>query len=483
MNDSYHKMEHDMRKMIGIWAIPVFCVLIFGGCKVGPNYHPSEPNAPGQWIGRMGEQNVSSPDANLVNWWTQFNDPNLTSLIDRAIASNLDLKLAKERIRQARAQAGVVSSGFWPSVNATASATRSRNPGIGSAPARTSNLFSTGLDSIWELDIFGGTRRAIEAAKADVTFAVEDRRDVLVSLVSEVAINYVHLRTFQQQVIIAQDNLKSQQHSAEIVSKRFENGFASRLDLVNSQSQVATTLAQIPLLEAAVQQTIYSLDFLLGLEPGALGAELSPVSLIPVAPPSVPQGLPSDIIRRRPDIRRAEASIHGATARIGVAVANLFPKFNLIGRLDFSGSGVHAVNWDNRAWSVGPSADWQIFSAGQVRSNIEVRKALQKQSMIIYRQSVLSALNEVENSLVAYAKELQRNRALADAVELNRKAVEISLQLYSEGQTDYINVINAQRSLFVSEEAYAQSNRDLSTDIIALYKALGGGWDITADDE
>jgi NodT family efflux transporter outer membrane factor (OMF) lipoprotein len=465
MKNYYYKVKTVLPLVLSI------CLLSLAGCMVGPDYHPSQTTSPAKWTGQTGPQNVS-PDAILLQWWTQFNDPNLTSLIERAMKSNLDLRQAEERIRQARAQSGVVSSGFWPTADMTGSYTRSRS---GGPPIR--NLYQTGLDAAWELDIFGGTRRNIEAAQADIQASIEDRRDVLITLASEVAINYVQLRGFQQEIIIAQNNLKAQQQSAYVVRKRYEGGFVSALDVANADAQVATTLSQIPVLETSAQQTIYNISVLLGREPASLLDELSPSSSIPSTPPEVPTGLPSEMLRRRPDIRRAEVQIHAATARIGVATADLFPKFNLAGSLSVSADRMKSLRWDSRSWSFGPSVDWQIFNAGRVSSNIEVQKALQQQAVLTYQKTVLTAIQDVENALVAYAKEQEHHKALIEAVNANRKATELSTKLYVEGQTDFLSVLVAQRSLYSSEDALVQSTRNLSTDLIALYKALGGGWD------
>jgi multidrug efflux system outer membrane protein len=418
-------------------------------------------------------------DALLIQWWSEFNDPNLTSLIERAVVSNLDLRQAEERVRQARASRRIVTAGFWPTADATADLTRSRTPASVTGPATMTNLFQAGLDAAWELDVFGGTRRNIESADADFRAAVEDRRDVLVTLVSEVALNYVQLRGYQQEIIIAQKNLKAQQESAGVVRKRYEGGFVSALDLANANAQVATTLSQIPTLDTSAKQTIYNIALLLGRQPQSMLAELSPSTSIPLTPPEIPTGLPSEILRRRPDIRRAEERAHSATAQIGVATADLFPKFNLAGSLSFRGPNANIFNWEERFWSFGPSADWQIFNAGRVSANIEVQKALTQQALFEYEKTILTALNEVENALIAYTNEQQRNKALLEAATQNRKAVEISTKLYSEGQTDFLSVLDAQRSLFSSEDSLVQSTRDLSTDLIAIYKALGGGWNNT----
>ena len=453
-------------------VVLIFCLYLLtqAGCMVGPDYKPQDPNAPAGWV---GTKNTASPDAMLLKWWTEFNDPNLTSLVERAMKSNLDIRLAEEKIRQVRAISGATSAGFWPTANVTSSATRNRN-----SAGIKSNLFQVGFDAVWNLDIFGGIRRSIEAAMADVNASIEDRRDVMITLISEVANNYVQLRGFQQEIIIARNNLKVQQQSAGVVRKRYEGGFVSALDVANADAQVATTMAQIPLLETSAQQTIYNISVLLGQEPASLLEELSPPSSIPLTQPEIPVGLPSDLLRRRPDIRRAEAQIQSATAQIGVATADLFPKFSLTGSMTFNATNQQSLKWDTRTWSFGPSASWQIFNAGQIGYNIEAQKSLREQAVITYRKTVLTAIQDVENALIAYTREQEHHKALIDSVTANRKAVEISTQLYVEGQTEFISVLDAQRSLYSSEDSLVQSSRTLSTDLIALYKALGGGWDI-----
>jgi multidrug efflux pump subunit AcrA (membrane-fusion protein) len=254
----------------------------------------------------------------------------------------------------------------------------------------------------------------------------------------------------------------------------------ARIDdsLYAADALVATTSSQIPSLEAFARQAIYSLSILLGREPAALLEELSPEAAIPVGPPAAPVGVPADLLRRRPDIRRAEARIHAATAQIGVATADLFPKFALSGSAGFQSNQFSSwLDWVNRFWSFGPSADWQIFASGGILANIEVQKAFQEQTVIAYQQTVLTALQDVENALIASAKETRRHAALLQAVSANRRAVQYATELYTQGQVDFLNVLDAQRSLYVSEEALAQSVHDISIDLVALYKALGGGWE------
>ena len=457
------------------------CLFTAAACAVGPDFRPPEIQPPSGWVGKAPEMSFTPEhQAELVSWWTTFDDETLISLVDRAIASNLDLQAAASRIRQARASRGLVAAGLAPAADATASFTRRRS--VGSAfddtSATTSNLFLAGLDAAWELDIFGGVRREIEAADADIQFTIEDYRNTLVTLAAEVALNYLELRGFQQEVLIAQQNLAAQQHSAEITRKRFSAGIVSALDVANATAQVATTASQIPVFETSAQQAIYNLSVLIAMDPSALVDELSTAAPIPGNPPAIPLLLPSDLLLRRPDIRSAEAQIRSATARIGVATADLFPKFNLVGSYGFEGD--ESGEWLKRAyrvWSFGPSVSWNVFDAGRIRSNIALQEALQEETVLAYEKTVLTAFQEVENALIAYAKEQERRTALIDAVTANRKAVDLSTKLYREGLTDFLNVLIAQRLLFDSEDALVQSTRNLSTNLVALYKALGGGWD------
>jgi NodT family efflux transporter outer membrane factor (OMF) lipoprotein len=475
----------------GSWTlIATVAGIGLSGCTVGPDYRRPATTMPVAFAAPVSPTTAptthpseTNPQAaNLVQWWTTFDDPLLTSLIQRAAAGNLDLQQAEARIRQARAARDVVVGDFWPSVDASAAYSRSQAPsGRVSGGTLSSNgardLFQAGLDASWELDIFGGTRRDIEAATADLQASMEDRRDVLVTLVSEVAINYIALRGDQQQIAIARDNLAAQQHSADVTQKRFSGGFASGLDVANAQAQVATTAAQIPLLQAAARQTIYSLGVLLGQQPQALLGELDQTEAIPRVPAAIPVGLPSDLLRRRPDIRRAEAQLHAATARIGVATADQFPRFSLTGSLGVEGDKASSLtNWSNRFWSVGPSVSWPLFDAGKIRANIRVQNAIQEQALLAYRSTVLTALSDVDSSLVAFAREQEHYKALSEAVAANRRAVDLATRLYADGQTDFLNVLTAQRSLYASQDALVQSSRAIATDLVSLYKALGGGW-------
>jgi multidrug efflux system outer membrane protein len=474
------------------FCLAVLCLLTLAGCAVGPNFKPPATKVPEAYYSlenakpAPASQTVPQP-VTLVHWWQSFHDPILDSLVQLALASNLDLQTAAARIRQARAARGIASAGLWPQINASALYQRSKSSsatvgpggGVSFGTLRPfTELFQVGLDASWELDIFGGTRRTIEAATADLAASVEDRRDVLVTLVGELGTNYLNLRGFQEQIAIAKKNLAAQQKTAGITHKRYEAGFVGKLDVANADAQVATTAATIPVLESSVQATIFSIGVLLGKDPAFLAKELASAAPIPPTPPKIPVGLPSELLRRRPDIRRAEAQLHAATARIGVAVADLFPKFNLTGSMGVAANDIAKIGVQNsKFWSFSPSVTWPIFAAGKIRWNVEVQNALQEQALLTYQQTVLTALKDVETALVAYAKEQEHQKSLALAVANNRQAVDLAMTLYVAGKTDFLNVLSAQLALFSTEDALTQSTRTLGTNLVALYKALGGGWE------
>lgn len=443
--------------------------LLCAGCMVGPDYHPPQYPVPQAW-----NSTTATQPAVLTNWWTTFNDATLNALIARAIATNLDLKIAESRVRQARAERGIAAAGFWPSLDASGQYRRQSSSG---ATGVSGDMYQAGLDASWEIDLFGGVRRGIEAADADVLATLENRRATLVSLTAEVALNYLNLRGYQQQLAIARENIVAQERSAALTRQRFP-AFASKLEVANAEALVATTRAALPGLESAARQTLFALSILLAREPASLTGELETAAPLPVTPPEVPAGLPSALLRRRPDIRAAEAALRGATARIGVATADLFPKFALTGNIGTSSttpSGL--VNWNNRVYSAGPTVSWNIFAAGRIAANIEAQNEAERQALLTYQKTVLTALGDVEGALVAYVKEQQHREALAAAVAANKEAVQLATRLYTEGQTDFLNVVSAQRSLYSVQDALVQSERSIATDLIALYKALGGGWE------
>jgi len=464
---------------------------LVAGCKVGPNYKTPPTTMPSEFAElnpttqRSTRPATTQPVAgNLAQWWMTFNDPVMDHLIREAVESNLDLRIATARVREARASRGVTASRLFPDVNANGqySYNQASNSGTFPISPRTYNFWQAGFDASWELDVFGGIQRGVEAADADIQTTVEQRRDTLVSLMAEVGRNYIQLRGAQRQLAITRQNVASQQDTLDLTKQRFDAGITSEVDVVRQRAQVESTASEIPQLEITIRQSIHALGVLLGRDPGSLLAELVPDGPLPQAPGMLPVGLPSELLRRRPDVRAAERALAAQTARIGEATAELFPKFSITGSFGQQSTEFKQLfNATSNFWSIGPSFTLPIFNAGRIKSNIEVQNARQEQALATYEQTVLRSLQDVEDALVAYDREQARRINLAAAVEANKRAVDLSNQLYTRGLIDFLSVHDAERALFLSEDALAISDTTVSTNLVALYKALGGGWEERAD--
>jgi multidrug efflux system outer membrane protein len=460
-------------------------LLALAACSVGPDYQKPSPSMPGDWSEKgsaldPATSRITLQTAEVAEWWKSFKDAELTSLVKRAAQSNLDLKLAEARVREARGLRGVSAGALLPAANASANYSRNRSSGNIPLPGAglQSNFYQAGFDASWEIDVLGGLRRTNEA-DGEVDASVEARRDVLVTLLAEVARNYIEVRGLQAQIWIARQNLDAQKKTLELTQARFQAGRAAELDVVRAQAQVSNTASQIPLLESLRIQGTHRLGVLLGREPGSLREELVNAAAIPAPPPEVPVGIPSDLLRRRPDLRRAERELAAATSRIGVATAELYPKFSLTGFFALESiTASDFAKWGSRAWSVGPTIQWSIFQGGRIRAKIEVENARQEQAAIAYERSILVALQEVEDALIAYAKEQAHRAELSDSVTANVKAVDLANQRYTQGLVDFLSVLDAQRSLYGSQDALVQSERRISEHLVSLYKALGGGWEL-----
>jgi len=516
---------------------------VAAGCTVGPDYHAPQMRVPERFAATTqpvatqpsstqpaATQPAATQPVDLRLWWNTFNDAKLDQLIDRATYSNLDVRLAEARVREARALLEFNRGALFPMVNGTGSFTRSQSSknaiggfggggggsggtttgtgtgtggtgtgtgtgagtGTGSGTGSSSggspfsfsvgrtNLYQAGFDAGWEIDVFGGTRRAIESAQYGYEAQVEARRNALVTLLSEVARNYIALRGLQHELAIVQNNIATQDDTLRLTRSKFEAGIATDLDVARQEAQVASTRAQIPTLQTQIQQAIHRLGVLMDESPAALEGELAEPGNLPSGPSVVPAGLPSELVRRRPDVRQAERRLAEATANIGVAVADLFPKFNLTGALGLESLSLKTLAASKSIfWSFGPSVNWKIFSAGQVQANIRVQDARQEEALIQYRQAVLQALSDVEDALVAYNQEQARRASLQQAVASNRRAVDLAKQLNQAGVVDFLNVLTAQQALYQSEDQLAQSEQTVGTNLVSLYKALGGGWEVT----
>lgn len=454
--------------------------LAFVGCSVGPDYHPPRPSVPSAWT----ETNLTvsaSANAKLARWWENLNDPVLDSLVQRAIVSNRELRMAAARVRVARAMRGAAVADLLPTIGASASymnARRSRNALAFPVRLIDTETYQAGFDASWEIDLFGGKRRALEAARADLQAVEEDLRAVLVSLLAELGRNYIELRGTQRRLAIAAENIRVQQEMLEITKLRFEKGLASELDVAQSEALLASTRSRLPTLETTLRRTINRIAVLLGQEPSLLVSELSFDAQIPSPPPEIPDTLPADLLRRRPDVRRSERQLAAATARIGVATAELFPKFILSGSAAYQSLDTeNLVSPNSKMWSAGPSIRWRLLEFPRLRAQINAQTAQQEQSLAAFEQTVLLAIEEVENALTSYAREKERFDLLQSSVESSRRALKLANELYTKGLGEFVNVLVAERALFENEDALIQSQTAISENLVALYKALGGGWD------
>lgn len=461
------------------------------GCAVGPNYKAPEVAAPAAFAEGATTRPATQP-SRLSDWWQVFNDGQLSALIDRAVESNLDLRIAAARVLEARAILGINRSDLFPSLDGAGGynhARRSRNtdgsnfgtggstPG-GVARDPDTHNWSAGFDASWEVDIFGGVRRSVEAAEADFFATVENRNAVLITLVSDVARNYIILRGAQRQLDIVQKNLATQEQTLELTRSRFRAGLTSDLDVARAEAQALNTRSQLPPLEDQVRQSIRRLSVLLGQNPESLADELTAVKPIPMSQPAIPVGLPSELLRRRPDVRQAERQLAAETARIGVAVSDLFPRFSLTGSFGYeAGKAKNLFDERSFGWAIGPAFRWQLLNFGRVQSNIRAQEARTEQALRGYEQTVLLAFEEVENSLGSYRREQSRRDSLAGAVQSSRRAVELADQLYRQGLTPFQDVLDAQRQLLALESQLVTSEQTVSTNLVQLYKALGGGWE------
>jgi NodT family efflux transporter outer membrane factor (OMF) lipoprotein len=457
-------------------------LLLIGGCMVGPDYKPPKPQAPPAWSGVTNANattgtRLTDNAVDLSRWWTKFQDPKLSELVNVALRTNLDVRLAEALLREARATRGKDAGGLWPSLTASGAATRTGTVS-GANIGVSLNSFAAGLGSVWYLDFFGATRRQLESDDALIQAAREGIYGAQVTLMSEVALDYIQVRGAQEQIAIAQTNLLSELHTADLTRRKGAAGFVSALDEANADAQVATTAAIIPPLETTIQQNIFALSILLDRPPADLLQDLSKPGVVPLAPPEVPVGLPSDLLRRRPDIRAAEANLHATAAQIGVAVANFYPQFSLTGSLNYqNGLARDLFAGGSGIYSAGPQVTWPIFSGGSTISTVRLQKAATDAAYITYQKTVLAALSDVESYLVAFAKEWDHRKALSDAVVKNRRALELSQQLYQAGTEEFLTVLDAERSLLASETALAQSRQAISSDLVNIYRALGGGWE------
>ncbi len=502
---------------------------ILSGCATGARYTEATPKVPTDWASEKAA-GVTDEPVDVAAWWRFLQDETLNGVIDRVAKANYDVRLAEARVREARGARRAVGTSFMPSTGINASWTASQmaaedfedfgspvSAGISNGPngvsrnfsirgdqltfnrsadangatnsisfngeapegiERRSDLFQVGLDSQWEIDIFGGDRASLAAATANQLAVENNRNAVLVSVLAEAALAYVDLRAAQRQRDITVQNIAAQEETLNITRERFRVGLTAEFDAARAETQLATLRAELPPIENAVTQAMYRLALLSGEEPRALTETLSVAAPLPATPSEIAVGLPSDLLRRRADIRAAEAQLEAARARIKVAVADLFPKFFLNSSISGQGIGLGDVLTPaGRVWSLGPSVKWDILRSGYIRANIEVQNTRQEQAAIAYEQAAALAVDEVERALTAYAKENEHRAALQLAVAGAEKSVALANERYLRGLDAFLNVLQAQQQLFASRSALVASESAVLTNLIAVYKALGGGWE------
>ena len=464
----------------------LFCtnMLLLQGCNVGPNYVKPEVEIPDQWHQKIAE-GLSEGTVVSRKWWENFNDPALTKLIETAAKSNLDVRQALLRIRQARSAFNISTGQYFPDIDVVGNYTRERAsknglqiPLRGGDPDQT-NLYNIGFDASWEIDLFGRISRSVESADASYAATIEDYHDVLVSLYAEIAANYTELRSLQSRIRYALDNINTQKETLKLTENRFDAELVPKLDVSQAKLNLANTESFVPGLRSLESQTIYRLAVLLGRYPGSLYEELKEPAGIPSQPESVQVGIPVELLRQRPDIRRAERLLAEQVANIGVAKAELYPALSLSGTFALEATRIRELgDISSRAWRIGPTVRWNIFDGNRLRENVRLRGFIAEEFYVQYEKTVLKAFEEVESAIVAYQNEKERRDAINRSVKASIKSVNLVDGLYRSGLTDFQNVLDMQRTLSDQQDRLAESQGTVIQNLISIYKAFGGGWDV-----
>ncbi|TKI07422.1 efflux transporter outer membrane subunit [Martelella alba] len=474
-------------------------------CSMGPDYHPVTPITPAGFHGLAGDRQSTPVSATLASqpdpvWWRNFQDPELNSLIDRAIAGNLNLQQAVLRIAGAREQTLQAGAAGLPSATANARVTREQlgvegfldssqiraqaqnvDPQLASrldGLTRPINLYQGSFDATWEIDLWGRVRRSIEAANAQTQSSMESRNDALVSLEAEVARSYLQLRGAQSVAQTLQTQIDVARQTLELTRSRQRNGLAPQTDVENAAAQLGSLQAQLPAYQAQQRQAMNALAVLLGQPPGTLDKELAQPKPLPALPAAVAVGVPSTLARRRPDIRQAEANLHAATANIGVSIAQLFPDLSLTGQFGTRNDDAdYLTHWSSHFWSIGPQISLPIFQGGKLVASVRLARIDQANAALAYRQTVLSALQDVENALVSYHTDQDRVTGLEQTAQSTQNAFELARDSYRNGLSSFINLLDAERQLAQARQQLAAARVETGVDLVSLYKALGGGWE------
>jgi NodT family efflux transporter outer membrane factor (OMF) lipoprotein len=468
-------------------------VVWLAGCAVGPNYHAPRAATPDAFIAASipapgaPAASVDATMVDLTRWWHSLNDPHLDALIERAIGANPDIEIALTRLQQVRTQQAVLLGGALPQVGASAAAGRGTGSDIsriGAAPAlRAGDNKGTldqirqvaGLTASWELDLFGGYRRAIEAGNYDVEAAAAMRNAVLLSVVADVARDYVDLRALQARLAIIRNNIVSAEQSRDLEQTRFDRGLTNELDLQLAIRELRTLQSEQPMLESDSKAAEYSIAVLLGQYPEDMAAELERPAAMPQLPESVAPGLPLELLQRRPDIRTAERQLAAATARIGVATANLFPHVGLTGALGTQSADIGAHG--SHIWAFGPTVYWPVLDFGALDALVSVADLQAHERLVSYRKTVIDAVQDADSAISNFNAQQLRLKDLAEAMAASERAVSLAQQRYQRGLTDFLNVVDAERQQYNLEDQYTAARQSAGDAFIYLYKALGGGWE------
>ena len=460
-----------------LWALGFGLWILVGGCAVGPNYKRPPINAPAAF---RGETTISTNSFASLPWWQVFQDDTLQILIRTALTNNYDLRIAVTRVEQARAMAAEARAGFFPQLDYAANASRGQNVGGGNTPSPTGtigNVFAADVNASWEIDLWGRIRRLNESARAQFFASEEARRDVMISLIGEVAQNYFQLLALDRQLEIARESTNSFGESLNIFNERLQGGVASKLETSSAEALMDAAAATIPELEQQIALQENQLSVLLGQNPGAILR--GNASLEKQVPPEVPSGLPSELLERRPDIREAEQQLRSANAEVGVAKANFFPQLNLTGLFGEVSPELSAfTSGGDVAWGIAAGLTGPLFHGGQLRAQYAQARAVREQFALQYQASVLNAFQEISDALISREKSASARTEQGRAVEAYKIAVKISMERYRMGHADYYEVLQEQQLLFPAENSLVQFQLNQLLAVVQLYRALGGGWEV-----
>jgi NodT family efflux transporter outer membrane factor (OMF) lipoprotein len=488
-----------MAFLAGLCSVVLSIVLLLSGCAVGPDFTRPPVNVSQNWL-EESDPRIKNEVAEYRNWWQVFNDPALDKLIDRAYRENLSLRIAGVRVLEARAQLGIAVGELFPQTQQASGSLQYIRPSqhssqsnfLGSASSSSSTSGPSisfwqsqiGLGANWEIDFWGKFRRAIESGNANWLASIANYDNALVSLTANVANSYILIRTFEKRIAIARQNVETQKESLRIAEARYQYGTASQLDVDQAKTVLYNTEASIPPLEAQLRQAKDALSVLLGLPPSHLADELAGSSDIPVSPTQVILGIPADLLRRRPDVRSAEYQAAAQCAQIGVTKADLYPAFSLTGSFGFVSTDLgksslsDMFKWSSRNIQAGPSFQWNIFNYGQITNNVRVQDARFQELLITYQNTVLAAQQEVEDNLIAFLKAQEQAGSQAQSATAARGALDLAIQQYRGGTVDFTTVLVAQLSLLTVQDNLATTLGNIASNLVGVYRALGGGWEV-----